>query len=63
MKSSKITLGILLTSTTLVNGKLQSQNINERPNIVFILADDLGWADLPMYGNNFNEAPNLTRVC
>lgn len=62
MKSSKITLGILLTSTTLVNGKLQSQNINERPNIVFILADDLGWADLPMYGNNFNEAPNLTKL-
>ena len=33
-----------------------------RPNIVFILADDLGWADLPVYGNRFNEAPNLTRM-
>jgi len=33
-----------------------------RPNIVFILADDLGWADLPVYGNRFNEAPNLTRL-
>lgn len=33
-----------------------------RPNIVFILADDLGWADLPVYGNNFNEAPQLTRL-
>ncbi|NND33921.1 MAG: sulfatase [Saprospiraceae bacterium] len=32
------------------------------PNIVFILADDLGWADLPVYGNRFNEAPNLTRL-
>lgn len=30
-----------------------------KPNIVFILADDLGWADLPIYGNRFNEAPNL----
>lgn len=29
------------------------------PNIVFILADDLGWSDLPVYGNRFNEAPNL----
>ena len=33
-----------------------------RPNIVFILADDMGWADLPVYGNSFNEAPNLTRM-
>ncbi len=32
------------------------------PNIVFILADDLGWADLPIYGNKFNEAPNITRL-
>jgi len=32
------------------------------PNIVFILADDLGWADLPVYGNKFNEAPNITRL-
>lgn len=35
---------------------------SRRPNIVFILADDLGWADLPVYGNRFNEAPNLTRL-
>lgn len=33
-----------------------------QPNIVFILADDMGWADLPVYGNRFNEAPNLTRL-
>lgn len=32
------------------------------PNIVFILADDLGWADLPCYGNTFNEAPNLDKL-
>ena len=33
-----------------------------RPNIIFILADDIGWADLPVYGNQFNEAPSLTRM-
>ncbi|MFH0759079.1 MAG: sulfatase [Bacteroidota bacterium] len=33
-----------------------------KPNIIFILADDLGWADLPSYGNPFNEAPNLMRM-
>lgn len=35
---------------------------NSKPNIVFILADDLGWADLPVYGNSFNEAPNIDRL-
>ena len=35
---------------------------DKTPNIVFILADDLGWADLPVYGNEFNEAPNITKL-
>lgn len=35
---------------------------SDAPNIVFILADDLGWADLPVYGNRFNEAPNITKL-
>lgn len=30
-----------------------------RPNVVLIVADDLGWADLGAYGNPFYESPNL----
>lgn len=33
-----------------------------RPNIVFILADDLGWRDLGCYGSTFHETPNLDRL-
>jgi arylsulfatase A-like enzyme len=33
-----------------------------RPNIVFILADDLGWKDLGCYGSTFYETPNLDRL-
>lgn len=33
-----------------------------RPNFVLILADDLGWADLPGYGNRFHETPQLDRL-
>ena len=32
------------------------------PNIVLIMADDLGGRDLPVYGNKFNEAPNIDRL-
>jgi len=31
----------------------------KKPNIIFILADDLGWAEPGCYGNTFNETPNL----
>ena len=34
----------------------------KRPNIIFFLVDDLGWADLPVYGNKFNEAPHLSKL-
>ena len=34
----------------------------EPPNIVFVLADDLGWAELGCYGNQFNETPHLDRL-
>ena len=33
-----------------------------RPNIVFILADDLGWCDLGADGSVFHESPNLDRI-
>ena len=33
-----------------------------KPNIVFVLADDLGWAELACYGNSFNETPHLDEL-
>jgi len=32
------------------------------PNIVFIVADDLGWADLGAYGSSFHQTPRLDRL-
>ncbi len=34
----------------------------QRPNFVFILIDDLGWADLGCYGSAFYETPNIDRL-
>src|SRR5436853_7498537 len=32
------------------------------PNVVLVLADDLGWADCGCYGNHFNETPRIDRL-
>ena len=33
-----------------------------RPNLVFILCDDLGWRDTSLYGSKFYETPNIDRL-
>jgi len=40
----------------------QERSTPTKPNIIFILADDLGWKDLACYGNPFNETPNLDKL-
>ncbi len=40
-----------------VNAKAQ-----KKPNILFILADDLGWKDLGCTGSDYYETPNIDRI-
>jgi N-acetylgalactosamine-6-sulfatase len=39
-----------------------SADMPSRPNLVFILADDLGWGDLGCYGHPQIRTPNLDRL-
>jgi len=34
----------------------------DKPNVVFILADDLGWTDLGCQGSKYYESPNIDRL-
>ncbi|NQT51242.1 sulfatase [bacterium] len=34
----------------------------DRPNVVLILIDDLGWADVGCYGSTFHETPHIDRL-
>ena len=50
-------------ATAAANAQAQSpQKRAGRPNILFILADDLGWGDLSCYGRPDYKTPNLDRL-
>ena len=40
-----------------------AQKNNSRPNIIYIMADDLGYADLSCYGRKDYQTPNLDKLC
>ncbi|MFT7421765.1 MAG: arylsulfatase A, partial [Arcticibacterium sp.] len=61
VKNQKNTFKIasLLIFWIFISSICSAQN---RPNIVLIMADDLGGRDLPAYGNQFNETPNIDKL-
>ena len=55
MRQSLLLLLVLLGAVPVVGAE-------RRPNIVFILADDLGWTDLAVQGSKYYETPNIDRL-
>lgn len=55
LTASLVCLGVALPAAALAQA--------EKPNVLFILADDLGWADTSLYGQTrFYRTPNLDRL-
>lgn len=53
-------LFLFLLSVGFHSCSIQSDHI--KPNIVFLLVDDLGWNDIGCYGSQFYETPNIDRL-
>ncbi|MDH6534112.1 DUF4976 domain-containing protein [Parabacteroides sp. 52] len=56
MKRTSLVLGLSLAALSSVAAR------DKQPNILFILADDLGWRDLSCTGSNYYESPNIDRI-
>jgi arylsulfatase A-like enzyme len=42
---------------------VSAQQTNSRPNIIYMMTDDLGYADLSCYGRKDYQTPNLDKLC
>ena len=56
-----IAAGMILPQMVWAGGKKQKAT-PERPNIIFILADDMGYGDLSCYGSQYVKTPNIDRL-
>jgi arylsulfatase A-like enzyme len=52
----------LWLATVLIAGPAWGAEPRSTPNVVFILADDLGYTDLACYGSRYYETPNIDRL-
>ena len=54
-------LSLALTSCLAVHAENKNQN-TDKPNVIFIYADDLGYGDLECYGAKNVQTPNVNRL-
>ena len=56
---NKIFIGLSVLIQVLFFSCIDKSNQGKKPNVIFILVDDLGWNDLGYTGSKFYESPNI----
>ena len=51
-----------LSSLSLALPGCSKKNNSQKPNIVFIMIDDLGYGDIGCYGSQINKTPNIDKL-
>ena len=59
--TTRLLLAVVTLFATSV-AALRAADPPRRPNVIVILADDLGWTDLACYGSDLHETPHLDRL-
>src|SRR5580692_12506275 len=55
-------MGICLAGLWFGCSSLKTSALDTRPNIIFLLTDDMGYADVGCYGGKFVPTPNIDRL-
>ena len=61
----RITANLLIMALALVafaGTTTRAQAITDKPNVVVVFVDDLGWTDLGVYGSKFYETPRIDQL-
>jgi len=56
------TLSLILIVTICCNNNIKSPNLEQKPNVVIILVDDLGYGDISSYGQNKYQTPHIDKI-
>ena len=61
MKATVYILLFLIQFLTVSSSKAEAR-VDERPNIIVFIADDISWDDFGCYGNKIVQTPNIDRI-
>lgn len=59
---NNLSLSMILFLVFLLSPQVNGAIADERPNILFIFADDWGWGDLGCHGHPYVKTPNIDRL-
>ena len=62
MSPSRVNAYVWIAGVVSIAASAQARELPERPNVVFILCDNLGYGDVGCYGSTLHRTPNVDRL-